>query len=227
MLRCSPILPLRRCCVVWQVLSSTERLTLTGQLGDVMKESSTAALTYIRANTGVLGVSSDFIKDREVHIHVPEGAIPKDGPSAGITMAVAVISAASGIPVRADVAMTGEITLRGRILPIGGLTEKLLAAQRIGITRVIIPKENQRDLIEIPKQVLEGLEICPVENLSEAVPLVFRSAQLSSEEKNNGTARTRSTSTKGSRKSSKKSSTKGTGRKTSTEKTGRTRKTVK
>ena len=156
------------------IVPGTERLTLTGQLGDVMKESSTAALTYIRANATALGVAEDFIKQKELHLHVPEGAIPKDGPSAGITMAIAVISAASGRPVRADVAMTGEITLRGRILPIGGLTEKLLAAQRAGITRVIIPQENERDLAEIPAQVLEGLEIFAVEHISEAVPLAFR-----------------------------------------------------
>ena len=156
------------------IVPGSERLTLTGQLGDVMKESSAAALTYIRANAKVLDVPENFIKEREVHIHVPEGAIPKDGPSAGITMAIAVISAASGRPVRSDVAMTGEITLRGRILPIGGLTEKLLAAQRTEIKTVIIPKENEIDLTEIPDQVKEGLEIIPVESLSEAVPHVFR-----------------------------------------------------
>ena len=210
------------------IVPGTERLTLTGQLGDVMKESSAAALTFIRANTEVLGVRSDFIKDREVHIHVPEGAIPKDGPSAGITMAIAVISAASGIPVRSDVAMTGEITLRGRILPIGGLTEKLLAAQRIGITRVIIPKENERDLSEMPKQVLEGLEICPVENLSEAVPLVFRTPLLPEELTKNGTTpATEKKGAPGGSGSTKKSSKKRTTRKSSTKKAGKTGKTTK
>lgn len=156
------------------IVPGNERLTLTGQLGDVMKESSSAALTYIRANCKQLGVPENFSKQKEVHVHVPEGAIPKDGPSAGITMAVAIISAASGRTVRSDVAMTGEITLRGRILPIGGLTEKLLAAQRAQFRTVLIPKENEVDLTDIPDQVKEGLQIVPVEHFSEAVPYVFR-----------------------------------------------------
>ena len=186
------------------IVPGSERLTLTGQLGDVMKESSAAALTYIRANVKRLGIAENFSKEREVHIHVPEGAIPKDGPSAGITMAAAVISAASGRPVRSDVAMTGEITLRGRILPIGGLTEKLLAAQRAQIKTVIIPKENEIDLSEIPEQVKEGLEIIPVESLSEAVPHIFRG---SSPNKPNGIAKT-ATSRKVSKAQKKKPSTK-------------------
>ena len=196
------------------IVEGNERLTLTGQLGDVMKESSAAALTYIRANAQQLGVKKDFIRKREVHVHVPEGAIPKDGPSAGITMAIAVISAAAGRPVRADVAMTGEITLRGRILPIGGLTEKLLAAQRIGIKRVIIPKENERDLSEIPDQVLEGLEICPVSDLSEAVPLAFRapmpkkSTRKSTKKTSKTSKTTRKTSKKTTRTTTKKTTTK-------------------
>lgn len=185
------------------IVPGAQKLTLTGQLGDVMKESSAAALTYIRANTKSLGVAPQFNKNKEIHVHVPEGAIPKDGPSAGITMAIAVISAASGKPVRADVAMTGEITLRGRILPIGGLTEKLLAAQRIGITRVIIPKENERDLAEMPKQVLEGLEIFPVENLSEAVPLAFRGPK-----KQRATAKKATTKKRTSKASAKKATKK-------------------
>ena len=156
------------------IVPGNEKLTLTGQLGDVMKESSSAALTYIRANTKALEVNEKFYKGNEIHIHVPEGAIPKDGPSAGITMAAAIISAASGRPIRADVAMTGEITLRGRILPIGGLTEKLLAAQRAKIKTVLIPKENEIDLSDIPDQVKERLEIVPVEHLSEAMPYFFR-----------------------------------------------------
>ena len=156
------------------IVPGTEKMTLTGQLGDVMKESVSAAVTYIRANAESLGVAEDFYKGKEIHVHVPEGAIPKDGPSAGITMAVAVISAAAKLPVRSDVAMTGEITLRGRILPIGGLTEKLLAARRVSIKTVIIPKDNVKDLADIPDRVKEGLEIIPVETLIEAVPHVFR-----------------------------------------------------
>ncbi len=156
------------------IVPGIEKLTLTGQLGDVMKESVSAAITYIRANADQLGVSKEFYKGNEIHVHVPEGAIPKDGPSAGITMAVAVISAAAQRPVRSDVAMTGEITLRGRILPIGGLTEKLLAARRTSIKTVIIPRDNLKDLADIPDKVKEGLEIIPVATLIEAVPHIFR-----------------------------------------------------
>jgi ATP-dependent Lon protease len=156
------------------IVPGTEKMTLTGQLGDVMKESVSAAVTYIRANGESLGVPVDFNKGMEIHVHVPEGAIPKDGPSAGITMAVAVISAAAKRPVRSDVAMTGEITLRGRILPIGGLTEKLLAARRVNVKTVIIPRDNLKDLADIPERVTDGLEIIPVSSLLEAVPHVFR-----------------------------------------------------
>ncbi len=156
------------------IVPGTEKLTLTGQLGDVMKESVSAAITYIRANAEQLVVPKEFYKGNEIHVHVPEGAIPKDGPSAGITMATAVISAAAQRPVRADVAMTGEITLRGRILPIGGLTEKLLAARRTDIKTVIIPRDNLKDLADIPEKVKEGLEIIPVASLIEAVPHIFR-----------------------------------------------------
>ena len=145
------------------IMNGTQKLTLTGQLGDVMKESAQAALSYIRSNAKQFGVHPDFTKGKEIHIHLPEGAIPKDGPSAGITMAMAIISAASNKPARNDIAMTGEITLRGNVLPIGGLNEKLLAAQRSGITTVIIPKEN----------VKEGLKIIPVETIEEAAKIVF------------------------------------------------------
>jgi ATP-dependent Lon protease len=158
------------------IVPGVEKLTLTGQLGDVMKESVSAAVTYIRANAETLGVPKEFYKGNEIHVHVPEGAIPKDGPSAGITMAVAVISAAAQRRVRADVAMTGEITLRGRILPIGGLTEKLLAARRVNVRTVIIPKDNVKDLADMPTAVTEGLEIIPVGTLLEAVPHIFRDA---------------------------------------------------
>ncbi|MDD8018319.1 MAG: endopeptidase La [Bacteroidota bacterium] len=149
------------------------RLTLTGQLGDVMKESAQAALSYIRSNAKTLKLNPEFFTKKEIHIHLPEGAIPKDGPSAGITMTMAMISAISGKPARADVAMTGEITLRGEVLPIGGLNEKLLAAKRAGIKTVLIPKENQKDLTEIKESVKEGLKIIPVEKIEEALPYVF------------------------------------------------------
>lgn len=159
------------------IMRGAERLTLTGQLGDVMKESAQAALSYIRSNAKTFGISPEFYKNREIHIHLPEGSIPKDGPSAGITMAMAIISAASGRAARNDIAMTGEITLRGNILPIGGLNEKLLAAQRSGIKTVLIPKDNVKDLAEIPQLVKEGLTIIPVEKIEEAIKHVFGQAK--------------------------------------------------
>lgn len=156
------------------IMKGRGNLTLTGKLGDVMKESAQAALSYIRSRAEALGVDPDFYEDKEIHIHIPEGAIPKDGPSAGITMATALISALTQRPVHRDVAMTGEITLRGNILPVGGLNEKLLAAQRAGIKKVVLPRENQKDLHEIPTQVKKGLEIVLVKNmrevLKEAIP---------------------------------------------------------
>ena len=155
------------------IMRGSEKLTLTGQLGDVMKESAQAALSYIRSNVKKLKVPADFYKGKEIHIHLPEGAIPKDGPSAGITMAMAIISAASGRKARNDVAMTGEITLRGNVLPIGGLNEKLLAAQRSGIKTVLIPKENVKDLAEIQAKVKEGVKIIPVESIEEAMKYIF------------------------------------------------------
>jgi ATP-dependent Lon protease len=159
------------------IMDGTERLTLTGQLGDVMKESAHAALSYIRSNVRLLGVPAAFYKKKEIHIHLPEGAIPKDGPSAGITMAMAMISAASGRPARSDVAMTGEITLRGIVLPIGGLNEKLLAAQRGGIKTVLIPSDNEKDLAEIQDKIKAGLTIVPVATILGALPYVFGSAR--------------------------------------------------
>ena len=155
------------------IMRGSEKLTLTGQLGDVMKESAQAALSYIRSNVKKLKVPADFYKGKEIHIHLPEGAIPKDGPSAGITMAMAIVSAASGRKARNDVAMTGEITLRGNVLPIGGLNEKLLAAQRSGIKTVLIPKENVKDLAEIQAKVKEGVKIIPVESIEEAMKYIF------------------------------------------------------
>jgi ATP-dependent Lon protease len=155
------------------IMRGTERLTLTGQLGDVMKESAQAALSYIRSNARVFGIDPEFNKNREIHIHLPEGAIPKDGPSAGITMAMAIISAASNKAARNDIAMTGEITLRGNVLPVGGLNEKLLAAQRSNIKMVLIPKDNVKDLTEIPDKVKEGLKIVPIETIKEAMIFLF------------------------------------------------------
>ncbi|HEY3250009.1 MAG TPA: endopeptidase La [Ignavibacteria bacterium] len=155
------------------VMTGKEKLTLTGQLGDVMKESAFAALSFIRSNSEKFGLSKTFFNNKEVHIHIPEGAIPKDGPSAGITLAIAMISALTGNPTRYDVAMTGEITLRGEILPIGGLNEKLLAAQRNGIKTVLIPKENIKNLKEIPDKIKEGLNIVPIEKLDEALDHIF------------------------------------------------------
>lgn len=155
------------------LMNGAGKLTLTGQLGDVMKESAQAALSFIRSNAKKLKLNPEFFKKHEIHIHLPEGAIPKDGPSAGITMTMAMISAISGKPARADVAMTGEITLRGEVLPIGGLNEKLLAAKRAGIMTVLIPSENQKDLTEIQPSVKEGLKIIPVGRIEEALPIVF------------------------------------------------------
>jgi len=151
------------------IMKGKGNLTLTGKLGDVMKESAQAALSYIRSRAEALGVDPDFYESKEIHIHVPEGAIPKDGPSAGITMATALVSALTQRPVRRDVAMTGEITLRGNVLPVGGLNEKLLAAQRAGIKKVILPRENQKDLQEIPPQVKKGLQIVLVRNMREVL----------------------------------------------------------
>jgi len=145
------------------------KLTITGQLGDVMQESVQAAMTVVRSRAQLLGLQNDFYQTRDVHIHVPEGAIPKDGPSAGIGMCTALVSALTGIPVHADVAMTGEITLRGEVLPIGGLKEKLLAAHRGGIQTVLIPHENERDLTEIPKNIKQHLKIKPVRWIDEVL----------------------------------------------------------
>ena len=155
------------------VMTGAEKLTLTGQIGNVMKESAQAALSYLRSNAKEFGLESNFAKGKEIHIHLPEGAIPKDGPSAGITLAMAMYSALSCKPSNNNVAMTGEITLRGKVLPIGGLNEKLLAARRSGIKTVLIPKENEKDLTEIKAEVKEGLKIIPIQTIKEALPLVF------------------------------------------------------
>jgi ATP-dependent Lon protease len=145
------------------------RLTLTGKLGDVMQESAQAAMSFVRSKQAEYGLPADFHKTMDVHVHVPEGAIPKDGPSAGITMATAMISALARVPARKDVAMTGEITLRGKVLPIGGVKEKLLAAHRAGVKNIVLPKDNEKDLADIPKNVLDALNVFMVENMDEVL----------------------------------------------------------
>lgn len=151
------------------VMKGTGKMTLTGKLGDVMQESAQAALTYVRSRSRELGLPDGFYKDTDIHVHVPEGAIPKDGPSAGIAMATSIASALTNRKVRGDIAMTGEITLRGRVLPIGGLKEKLLAAHRAGIKNVIIPRDNEKDLTEVPANVLKTIKIIPVQNVDEVM----------------------------------------------------------
>jgi ATP-dependent Lon protease len=145
------------------------RMTVTGNLKEVMKESISAANGYVRSRAVDFGIKPPLFDTRDIHVHVPEGATPKDGPSAGIGMATAIISVMTGIPVKHDVAMTGEITLRGRVLPIGGLKEKLLAALRSGIKTVVIPEDNVRDLKEIPEIVTKGMEIVPVSRMDQVL----------------------------------------------------------
>ena len=159
-------------------------LQLTGQLGDVMKESAEAAFTWVRAHSRQLGLKDDFYKDRDIHIHVPEGAVPKDGPSAGVTMATALTSALTGVPVRQDVAMTGEITLRGRVLPIGGLKEKTLAAYRAGIRTLVIPRENVKDLEDIPPHVLSQFRVVEAETIDDVLKTAL--TRMPGEEKESG-----------------------------------------
>ncbi len=151
------------------VMPGKGKLTITGQIGDVMQESVQAAMTVVRSRANLLGIDAEFYQTNDIHVHVPEGGIPKDGPSAGIGMCTALVSALTGIPVRADVAMTGEITLRGEVLPIGGLKEKLLAAHRGGIKTVMIPDDNKRDLVEIPANIKKDLEIKPVKWIDEVL----------------------------------------------------------
>ena len=151
------------------VMPGNGELMLTGQLGDVMKESARAGISYIRSVSGKYGIAEDFFEKHDLHVHIPEGAVPKDGPSAGITMATAMLSAVTDKKVRADLAMTGEITLRGRVLPIGGLKEKLLAAKSAGIRTVLVPKENVADVEELSSEITKGLEIIPVENMDEVL----------------------------------------------------------
>jgi ATP-dependent Lon protease len=148
-------------------------LVLTGQLGDVMKESAQAALSFIRSRAKWLGLDDNFLEKSDIHLHIPAGAIPKDGPSAGVTMYVSMVSLLTGKPIRPDVAMTGEITLRGLILPVGGIKEKFLAAHRAGIKRVVLPERNRKDVIDIPEQPRKEIEILFVKRMDEILPLVL------------------------------------------------------
>ena len=153
-------------------------LTLTGQLGDVMKESAQIALSFLRSHGAELELPVVGMKDRGVHIHVPAGAVPKDGPSAGVTMTTALASLLSGRPVRSDVAMTGEVSLTGRVLPIGGVKQKLLAAHRMGITTVLIPQRNEPDLDDVPAEVLAKLNVHPVSDVREVLALALEPASV-------------------------------------------------
>jgi len=146
-------------------MDGTGKLELTGQLGDVMKESAKAGFSFVRTQAESLGIDKEFYKKCDIHIHVPEGAVPKDGPSAGVTMVTAMVSALSKKPARGDIAMTGEITLTGRVLPIGGLKEKTLAAKRAGITNIIIPHENEKDIDDIPANVRKKMSFIMADNI--------------------------------------------------------------
>ncbi|NLF65553.1 MAG: endopeptidase La, partial [Chloroflexi bacterium] len=159
------------------------QLTLTGQLGDVMQESAQAALSYTRSQAKQLGLADDLFESVDVHIHVPEGAVPKDGPSAGVALATALISAFTGRPIRRDVSMTGEITLRGRVLAVGGIREKALAARRAGISTFVMPKKNQNDLHEIPARLRKGLKIVLAERMGEVLDVALLPAPPKSKTK--------------------------------------------
>jgi len=155
------------------VMPGKGELVLTGQLGDVMKESAQAGISYIRSVADKYGIAPEFFQENDIHVHIPEGAVPKDGPSAGITMATAMLSAITEQKVRADIAMTGEVTLRGRVLPIGGLKEKLLAAKNAGIKTVLVPKKNLADVEELSQEITKGFEILPVEHMEEVLKAAF------------------------------------------------------
>jgi ATP-dependent Lon protease len=160
------------------VMSGKGDLLLTGQLGDVMKESARAALTYAKSHAAQLGIAADAFEHTDVHVHVPAGAIPKDGPSAGITMATALVSALSRRAARHDLAMTGEVTLRGRVLPIGGVKEKVLGAVRAGITTIVLPRQNGPDLEDLPEDVRQSLDVHLVDDLGEVLTLALRGARF-------------------------------------------------
>ena len=159
------------------VMPGSGALQLTGQLGDVMKESAQAAMSYVRAHADSFGLAPDFHKTIDTHIHVPEGAVPKDGPSAGVAITCSLVSALTGIPLRQDVAMTGEITLRGRVLPIGGVKEKLLAAYRLGIVTLLLPRANEKDLEELPADIRAKLDIHLMAHAEEAIELTLLSKE--------------------------------------------------
>ena len=152
--------------------------TLTGQLGDVMKESAQAALSYVRSKAEELGIPEDFFEKNDIHLHVPAGAVPKDGPSAGVTMCTALVSLLTGRPVRADVGMTGEITLRGQVLPVGGIKEKVLAARRAGLTTVILPKRNEKDLDEIPDELKGEMKFVLAETVDKVLEAALRDERV-------------------------------------------------
>jgi ATP-dependent Lon protease len=154
-------------------MAGSGSLTLTGQLGDVMKESARAALSWLRAHAKEYSIDPDFFKNAEMHVHVPSGAIPKDGPSAGVTMVTAMASELTGRAVRGDLAMTGEVTLSGRVLPIGGVKEKVLAAHRAGLKTIILPKDNEKDLADIPKNVLDTLDVYLVQTMDEVLKIAL------------------------------------------------------
>jgi len=149
------------------------RLTLTGKLGDVMQESAQAGMSYVRSRGHLFGLPKDFYRHLDIHVHVPEGAIPKDGPSAGITICTSIVSALTRVPVRCDVAMTGEITLRGKVLPIGGVKEKLLAAHRLGLHTVLLPKDNEKDLADIPPEIQAQMTIHFVESMDQVLQIAL------------------------------------------------------
>jgi ATP-dependent Lon protease len=157
-------------------MEGKEDFILTGQLGDVMRESARAALSWIRSHAAELGIEREVFEKHTLHIHVPAGAIPKDGPSAGVTMATAMVSALTGIPVRKDVAMTGEITLRGRVLPIGGLKSKILAAHLSGAGMVILPRKNEKDLRDIPEEIRKQVKLVLAESMAEVLEAALRRA---------------------------------------------------
>ena len=164
-------------------MSGKGKVTQTGQLGDVMQESIKAAITVVKTRSNSLGIDVEQFDNNDIHIHVPEGATPKDGPSAGITMALAVASTLSAIPIRSDIAMTGEITLRGEVLEIGGLKEKLLAALRAGIKEAIIPKDNEKDLRDMPKVILDKIKIHPVRYVDEVFALALKGKPVKNKNK--------------------------------------------